>query len=155
MSQLLNEAIILAPSYNITRVFSGCCLLLVVSLSVYLSGGGGHGAQSIDASNPGLKYIDPSVALLAIIIMVASSGAICRESCLILLQTIPAHLDVAELKADLFARFPTTVLNIHDMHIWCLVPGNVVVTMHVIFQSKQVWQCNKNVIIYLRTSMYI
>ncbi len=115
---------------------------------------------SVDEENPGLKYIDPVVAIIAIAIMILTrytkkkmhkgqsdltiffffvcSRTIARESCLILLQTMPAHLDVGELKEELFSKFPNSVLNIHEMHIWCLVPGNVVVTMHVIFQSKQV-----------------
>ncbi len=114
----------------------GCVLLLGVSLSVYLIGGNNHDAD-VDEVNPGLKYIDPSVALVSIAIVIVSSRTIARESCFILLQTIPAHLDVAGLKEELFQRFPDSVLNVHDMHIWCLVPGNVVVTMHVIFQSKE------------------
>ncbi len=126
------------PFSYILRDLAGCFLLMAVSLSVYLAGGGGHGDESADEENPGLKYIDPSVALVTIFFMIVSSRTIARESCLILLQTIPAHLDVAELRKELFERFPTSILNVHEVHIWCLVPGNVVVTLHVIFQSKEV-----------------
>ena len=61
-----------------------------------------------------------------------------KESGLILLQTIPAQLDVASLKSELFSSFPDHILNVHEMHVWCLVPGNIVATLHIIFQSEQV-----------------
>jgi Co/Zn/Cd efflux system component len=45
------------------------------------------------------------------------SVGLVKESCYILLQTIPAALDVEEVKTELFAKFPA-ILNIHEMHIW-------------------------------------
>ncbi len=56
---------------------------------------------------------------------------------MILLQTMPDPLNAMQLKRELRNKFPD-IKNVHDMHIWCLTPGEVVVTTHVLFQSEQV-----------------
>ena len=53
------------------------------------------------------------------------------------LQSIPDGIDVEELKDDLSRRFPQ-ILGIHEMHVWSLVKGNRVATMHATFISQQV-----------------
>ena len=86
---------------------------------------------------PDIKYIDPCMALLTIGILLITSGSLAKNSGLILLQTIPDILDVKELKEDILKTFPG-IVDVHEMHIWCLVPGDVTVTMHVIFKDHQV-----------------
>lgn len=69
--------------------------------------------------------------------MSISPNLLVKWSGLILLQTIPDELNVVSLKSELTSRF-RSILNVHSMHVWCLVPGNVVATMHVTFKDHQV-----------------
>lgn len=56
----------------------------------------------------------------------------------ILLQTTPAHIDVAELKKKLKRAFPS-VVNIHDLHVWALTPDRVISTAHLVFKNESVY----------------
>lgn len=56
----------------------------------------------------------------------------------ILLQTTPAHIDVAELKTKLKIAFPS-VVNIHDLHVWALTPDRVISTAHLVFMNENVY----------------
>ncbi len=56
----------------------------------------------------------------------------------ILLQTTPAHIDVAELKTKLQGAFPS-VVNIHDLHIWALTPDKVISTAHLVFMNEGIY----------------
>lgn len=56
----------------------------------------------------------------------------------ILLQTTPAHIDVAELKTKLHSAFPS-VVNIHDLHVWALTPDRVISTAHLVFMNENVY----------------
>ena len=46
--------------------------------------------------------------------------------------------DVESFKKELLKKFQPAIVNIHEMHVWCLVPSEVVVTTHVIFRSERV-----------------
>lgn len=117
------------PFRHVFRDLAVVSMLLVVAMIGHIS--------ATRFTIPNIIYIDPCVALIGIIMLVSTSLGLGKESCLILLQTIPAKLNIEEVKSGLFAQFPT-ILNVHDMHIWCLVPGNVVATLHVIFKTEQV-----------------
>lgn len=56
----------------------------------------------------------------------------------ILLQTTPAHIDVAELEANLKSTFPS-VVDIHDLHVWALTPDKVISTAHLVFMNENVY----------------
>lgn len=57
-----------------------------------------------------------------------------KESGLILLQTIPATIDIDVFKTDLLKSF-TEILNVHDLHIWQLTSSKLVSTAHIIFED--------------------
>ena len=109
--------------------FPGCFFLIVLSASVFIFEDSFHGK---------VKYVDPCVSLVSIFILLATSGPMFREATLILLQTIPEKMDVVGFKNEILKKFPEVILNVHETHIWCLVPGNIVVTMHAIFKDQEV-----------------
>jgi hypothetical protein len=49
---------------------------------------------------------------------------------LILLQTVPDHMDVSRLKKALLREFPA-IIQIHDLHVWCLTSTRIICTCHV------------------------
>ena len=63
----------------------------------------------------------------------------------ILLQTTPAHIDVAELEIQLKNSFPS-VVDIHDLHVWALTPDKVISTAHLVFMNETVYLSVKEAI---------
>lgn len=60
-----------------------------------------------------------------------------KESGLILLQTIPNHINIDSLQKDLLAAFPD-IVNVHDLHVWQLNGEKVVSTVHIIYADPTV-----------------
>lgn len=61
-----------------------------------------------------------------------------KESCLILLQTIPGSIDMNNFEKDLMKKFPE-IINFHDLHIWQLTSSKSVSTIHIKFKSQQLY----------------
>jgi cobalt-zinc-cadmium efflux system protein len=55
--------------------------------------------------------------------------SLARAALRILSETSPAHIDVEELRAALCAVEGVT--DVHDLHVWTLVPGKDMVTAHL------------------------
>lgn len=60
-----------------------------------------------------------------------------KESCLILLQTIPASIDIEVFKADLLKTFDD-IVSVHDLHIWQMTSSKYVSTIHIHFHNPMV-----------------
>ena len=142
-----------APS-NIARDIAGCLFTFVSSILVYYE----------VLTEKFSAYLDPVIALLYIIFLVCSSVSITRDSCLILLQTIPGNhhrntlvshpqraslgnvvfyhpllagnVDVSLLKKFLLAKFPG-ILSLHEFHTWTFTPGTLVITGHITYQASR------------------
>lgn len=61
-----------------------------------------------------------------------------RESGLILLQTIPNHINIVSLKKELLVAFPG-IVSVHDLHVWHLAGAKVICTAHIIFLDPMVY----------------
>lgn len=59
-----------------------------------------------------------------------------KEAGLILLQTIPEHIDIDEVRRDFEKAFPD-IANIHDLHVWRLNQSKVFCTAHVRFRDAR------------------
>ncbi|KRT83242.1 hypothetical protein AMK59_3161, partial [Oryctes borbonicus] len=57
---------------------------------------------------------------------------------LILLQTIPASINITNLKKELLEHFPD-IVNVHDLHVWQLTVHKVISTVHITFQNPKVY----------------
>lgn len=63
-----------------------------------------------------------------------------KESCFILLQTIPASIDIELFKNDLLKTFDD-IDSVHDLHIWQMTSSKYVSTVHILFHNPMVsWQ---------------
>lgn len=60
-----------------------------------------------------------------------------KESGLILLQTIPNHINIDSLKRELLEAFPG-IVNVHDLHVWQLAGEKNISTVHIIFLDPTV-----------------
>lgn len=84
-------------------------------------------------------YIDPLASMIYIVTLIWSCIPLTRDSCLILLQTIPGNVEVHTLKKFILQKFPG-ILSLHEVHIWTLTPREMVLTAHVTYKNKEVYR---------------
>lgn len=111
---------------DLLRDNSGCLLIICCGLLVYYKNG------YVPA------YVEMVFSALAIAILFLTSYHFVQESSLILLQTIPHHMNMEALKKRLTQEFPV-ILNIHDIHIWQLNSSQTIATVHVVLSSIPVY----------------
>ncbi|KAK9869997.1 hypothetical protein WA026_006094 [Henosepilachna vigintioctopunctata] len=104
----------------------GCVLVIICSIWVYF------------ADEYSVKYIDPGIAVFHALSLMALSFPYMKESCYILLQTMPGSIDIDSLKVNLVKKFPE-IVNVHDFHVWQLTADKVISTVHIIFQRPEVY----------------
>ncbi|CAF1259396.1 unnamed protein product [Adineta ricciae] len=75
-------------------------------------------------------YIDPTLSVIIVIIISMSALPLFRDTSYILLQTIPNHLEIGEIKSQLLTTIPE-VYGIHELHIWRLTNEKVIATAHL------------------------
>jgi cobalt-zinc-cadmium efflux system protein len=74
-------------------------------------------------------YADVVVAVLVALWVLPRAFALARAALRILSETSPSHIDVEELRTSLAAL--EGVVGVHDLHVWTLVPGKDMATVHV------------------------
>lgn len=84
------------------------------------------------------KFIDPIISIISCLFLLFMSYPYMRESCLILLQTIPASIDIEQFKTTLLAKFKE-IVSVHDLHIWQLTASKYVSTVHIIFHDPLIY----------------
>jgi len=120
---------------DVTRDMSGSFFTLLTCALVYFK------VVTEDFS----QYIDPTICIVYIIVLIWSCVPLVKDSCLILLQTIPGNVEISVLKKYLLKKFPG-ILSLHEFHTWTFTPGTLVLTGHVVYQDKSVYQeINKQV----------
>jgi len=85
------------------------------------------------------SYIDPIGSMIYIVALVWTCVPLVRDSCLILLQTIPGTVDVSLLKKFILQKFPG-ILSLHEVHVWSLTPRVMVLTAHITYQNTEVYR---------------
>uniref|UniRef100_UPI00359006E1 proton-coupled zinc antiporter SLC30A1-like isoform X1 n=1 Tax=Myxine glutinosa TaxID=7769 RepID=UPI00359006E1 len=74
-------------------------------------------------------FLDPSLCLVIVCILLGTTFPLLRESGLILLQTVPKHIDVRQLLEKL--RSVDGVLAVHELHVWQLAGSRIIATAHI------------------------
>ena len=75
-------------------------------------------------------YLDPVLSLMLVVIITISTWPLLRDSILILLNSIPPHIDLLELESRLLLSVPG-VHSVHELHVWRLVGKRVVASCHL------------------------
>jgi cobalt-zinc-cadmium efflux system protein len=78
-------------------------------------------------------YADVVVAVLVAMWVLPRALSLALGALRILSESSPSHIDVAELRAALGAL--DGVVDVHDLHVWTLVPGKDMVTAHLTSRS--------------------
>ncbi len=77
----------------------------------------------------GWPYADVVVAVLVALWVLPRAIALARSALRILSESSPSHIDVDELRTALGAV--PGVTEVHDLHVWTLVPGRDMATAHL------------------------
>lgn len=77
----------------------------------------------------GWPYADVVVAVLVALWVLPRAISLARSALRILSEASPSHIDVDELRSALGAVEGVT--EVHDLHVWTLVPGKDMVTAHL------------------------
>lgn len=76
------------------------------------------------------NYIDPALSLLMVIIILHSVWPLLQESALILLQTVPTHIQVDAIQKRLLEGVDG-VLAVHEFHVWQLAGDRIIASAHI------------------------
>lgn len=74
-------------------------------------------------------YVDPGISLIITIIILTSAIPLCKAASRILLQAVPIHLSVDEIKADIEKL--VGVVSCHHLHVWQLSDTKIVASLHI------------------------
>jgi cobalt-zinc-cadmium efflux system protein len=81
--------------------------------------------------------IDPILSIFISVLIVISSFRLLRESLLILMEGVPSHIDIKEV-GQAMAKV-NKVRSVHDLHIWTLSSGVIVLTAHIEIDEFKLW----------------
>ncbi|KAG8527172.1 uncharacterized protein KY384_008602 [Bacidia gigantensis] len=75
-------------------------------------------------------YSDPVMSLIITAIILTSAIPLCKATTRILLQAVPSHINVDEIKEDI--EDLEGIVNCHHLHVWQLSDVKVVASVHVL-----------------------
>lgn len=74
-------------------------------------------------------YLDPTLCIIMVGILLYTTYPLLKESALILLQTVPKQINIHRLNERLLSL--EGVLAIHELHIWQLAGSRIIATAHI------------------------
>ncbi|MGE0858580.1 MAG: cation diffusion facilitator family transporter [Gammaproteobacteria bacterium] len=78
----------------------------------------------------GWAWLDPAMSLLVVAVVLGATWRLLRDSALLSLQAVPAHLASAPIEGFLAAQ--PGVTGVHDLHVWALSTSEVALTAHLV-----------------------
>jgi cobalt-zinc-cadmium efflux system protein len=78
----------------------------------------------------GWTWLDPAVSLVIVVIIVAGTWSLMKESLQMVLAGVPASVDATRVTAFLAAQ--TGVTEVHDVHIWAMSTTETALTAHLV-----------------------
>lgn len=74
-------------------------------------------------------YLDPTLCVIMVCILLYTTYPLLKESALILLQTVPKQIDIRLLNQKL--RRLDGVEAVHELHVWQLAGSRIIATAHI------------------------
>ncbi|MBU0744041.1 MAG: cation diffusion facilitator family transporter [Gammaproteobacteria bacterium] len=81
--------------------------------------------------------IDPILSIFICLLILISTINLLRKSSLVLMEGTPSNIDFTEVSRDI--KTINGVKTIHDLHIWTLTSGVILLTVHVIATDNTPW----------------
>ncbi|KAJ5788456.1 hypothetical protein N7457_003446 [Penicillium paradoxum] len=88
------------------------------------------------APHTGRYYADPGVSMFIAILIILSSFPLMRRAGLILMESVPAGVDMDDVKHDL--EKIKGINSIHELHIWRLNQRKTLASVHVVVSENSV-----------------
>jgi len=82
--------------------------------------------------------IDAILSLFIMLLILISSFRLLKETLLVLMEGVPLHLSLAEVGKAMAGI--EKVVAVHDLHIWTLSSGQIVLTAHIQLNEMHDWQ---------------
>ncbi|XP_029352102.1 zinc transporter 1a isoform X2 [Echeneis naucrates] len=90
----------------------------------------GPNVPSLKTAGPcWVLYLDPTLCIIMVGILLYTTYPLLKESALILLQTVPKQVNMHRLNERLLSL--DGVLAIHELHIWQLAGSRIIATAHI------------------------
>lgn len=86
----------------------------------------------------GWMAIDPLLSMLICILILVSSTRLLLETLHVVMEGVPADVDIGEVRAALLA-VDATVVAVHDLHVWTLSSGSRALSAHVNMRRLDDW----------------
>ncbi|KAJ3606882.1 hypothetical protein NHX12_026400 [Muraenolepis orangiensis] len=74
-------------------------------------------------------YLDPTLCVIMVLVLLYTTYLLLKESALILLKTVPKQIDMPRLTEKLLGL--DGVLAVHELHIWQLADSRIIATAHI------------------------
>uniref|UniRef100_A0A2P2HZ16 Zinc transporter 1-like n=1 Tax=Hirondellea gigas TaxID=1518452 RepID=A0A2P2HZ16_9CRUS len=81
------------------------------------------------------KYVDPVLSMLLVMLISYTTWPLLKESALILLQTVPTHIQVEGIQQQLL--MVDGVLAVHEFHVWQLAGERIIASAHIRCRNLQ------------------
>jgi cobalt-zinc-cadmium efflux system protein len=82
--------------------------------------------------------IDPILSIFISVLILISSLRLLRESLLVLMEGVPKHIDIKQVGNEMAGI--EKVISVHDLHIWTLSSGTIMLTAHVEIDELHTWR---------------
>ena len=86
-------------------------------------------------TNPGIVIVDPMCTFVFCIIVLCTTIPITRDCLNVLMEASPKEINIEELTNELVKV--QGVVDIHDIHIWCISVGKTSISLHVLSKTPQ------------------
>ena len=77
---------------------------------------------------------DPAVGILIGFLVLYGSWGLVREGVDILMESVPRHIDLEQMRTDLLAISGTQ--EVHDLHVWCLTTKQIALSAHAVVTAN-------------------
>jgi zinc transporter 2 len=84
---------------------------------------------------PKIEMVDPICTFVFAIIVLSTSIPVSRECLNVLMEASPSEIKVDELTKEISQC--AGVVNIHDVHIWCISVGKPSISLHILSDTPQ------------------
>jgi len=78
-------------------------------------------------------YLDPVSSLIIVVLIVSTTVPLVKRCSVILLQGVPESIDTDSLRLQIGKL--DYIVSIHDLHIWQLVDGMVIASVHLLVEE--------------------
>jgi len=85
----------------------------------------------------GWMPIDPILSIVVSMLILFSAYNLLREALHVLMEGVPAHIELARVGQDLAAI--DGVLRVHDLHVWTLSSGTIALSAHLELRTLSDW----------------